>query len=361
MHLYYLLSLIMVPFSACQLPSFFTGPGLYTANSCPTTSCVRCGVGFYRRGCTNANEGFCQACTGVLPANAEWVTDGGFSVNAADNLCISECKAAYEWFNGICRVKADSVYVVEISISLPLSCNDLVDKKEDVIGAFSLLSNCGMCGPHSENPVVCERCRIFVTCSQTLARRLLAPTSTLSFSLTQLNGAAQATLTASALTESNINAQLASKSIPASAVIQTASIEVKPAPVLPPAPSPTPPPNPGDTTAEGNSGSNVGVIAGAVVGGVLVSVAGAVTAFCFIGAKRPVVTGARNKASDNKDNGNGEPSASDDKVKSRFNLRQTQMMSRVKLSAPVNFQCPPQSTIFVMGPMYTPPVRTKIR
>ena len=256
----------------CQTPKFFTDHGFFTSDSCPFSVCTRCGVGQYKSGCLGVDAGHCADCTG-LPLNAVWKTEGGFS-----DACTFECKPAYTLTGRSCVIKPDSIYTVVISIALPLTAVQVNAKKDSIITSFAALADCGTCGSLTADPVVCQRCKLFVTVLQTAARRLLAPTSTVSVTIEQLSGSSQATTTAAALTVTNINTQFAIASVPNCAVISSATVDAKPATVTPPSPTPSPP----SPTPSPSSGMSVGAIIGTVSAVVVVLVGAAIGACVFI-------------------------------------------------------------------------------
>ena len=348
------LVIAMVAPTAGQPPSYFIGPGLFTSASCLTEPCSRCGTGFFKANCTGIQPGSCAKCTTPLPANAEYTSDGGFS-----DSCSVGCKEAFELIGGVCAVKASSIYVVAISISLPLSAADVASKKVDIIRVFADLSSCGACGSYEPNPIICERCRILVNVTQTAARRLLAPTSILDLSLQQLDGLSQATATATALTASNINTQLASKSVPQSAVLSNAEIRVQAAPAPPPPPSPPSPPAPAPATPAPNqeAGSNTGVIIGGVAGGVVFLVGAAVVACCFM--QRQASRATEPSTLSKKGAPQSTPSAASitpgTPSHAKFNSGRNRMLSKVSIDTPVKMQSRLPSAMLVMGPSYRTP------
>lgn len=271
--------LLYIPLITGQIPKIFTDHGLFTSNSCPTRDCTRCGVGLFKENCGGLNSGQCSECTG-LPLNAVWTTDGRFT-----DSCEFECKPAYTLTDGLCVVKPDSIYTVEISISLPLSSTGVNAVKESIIQSFATLANCGTCETTIANPVVCQQCKLYITVQQTAARRLLAPTSTVSIKIEQLSGSSQATATAAALTVSNINTQFASSSIPNCAVVSSAAVVVTPARRTI---SPTPAPQASSSSL--STGAIVGIVIAVVV--LLVGVAVGVCIFSLKGGETPNSNGS---------------------------------------------------------------------
>jgi hypothetical protein len=217
-----------------QQPRYYTGNGGFT-DSCPFDVCTRCEPGFFKQSCSGTNPGTCERCNG-LPDNAVWITDGGFS-----DACTFNCKPAYTPVGNTCVARADSVFVVSVAISLPLSSAEATAQKDKIVSSFAFLGSCGICGSSNVNPILCERCRISLTIEQTAARRLLAPTSKVSVSIEQLTGSTQATVTSSVLTVTNINSMLTVNSLPSCVVVTEAAVQVLP-------PPPTPSAGPAATT-----------------------------------------------------------------------------------------------------------------
>ncbi len=376
-----------ISYISCQIPRYYNGSGNFE-NKCPTTECPRCSIGEFRQACASTSQGYCSPCNGQLPENALWVTDGWFN-----NSCKFGCSPAYSLVGGVCVVKPDSVYVVSMSIAIPLSAADVNTQKLGIVMAFSALSNCGTCGSYTASPIICQRCRIFLTVQQTAARRLLAPTSTVSVTIEQLSGSSQAAATASALTDTNINTLLSLNSIPNVVILAPAAVQVQPAPVT------TSLSTPGQTTARTTSaivssqssssvtassvpvtdrrglpvtpappapatndsgGSNVGVIVGAVVGGVVFLVGLAVCVCCFTVNRTPFQQKDAQLKSVPPAAAAAAAAPPSNSAATSFNVRHNRRGSMVQLNVPIDFQRPPPpNTILITGPICMPhgPVR----
>jgi len=266
------LLLFFIPFTICQPPKFYSGYGVFV-NNCAKSDCSRCGVGEYKAGCKDANQGVCAPCTN-LPANAAWITDGGFA-----DSCQFNCQSSFSPVGSTCILNTDKVYVVTVGISLPLSKVEIEANKDKIVASFATLSQCGICGSSSANPILCQYCRMTISILQTSSRRLLA-SSTILASIEQLKGASQAETSKTRLSSSvNIDQQLSINSIPVLSAVTTQPA-TQTLPVPPPSGSPSP-------TSSSSSGSNVGVIVGAVAGVVVLIVAVSVTLCCFITRKTP--------------------------------------------------------------------------
>lgn len=385
--------IVLIPLVHSQTPFFYAGSGNFT-NSCPHTVCSLCGVGLFKQSCSGTNPGGCAGCSG-LPANADWITDGGFT-----DSCKFNCKPAYTLVDSTCVAKGDSVYVVSVAVSVPLAAVDVTSQLDKLVATFALLSSCGVCGSFSANPVQCERCRISLVIQQTSARRLLTPTSTVGAIIEQLGGSVQAATTNALLTTANINVEFSINSLSSPAVVVVnAATQVLPAPTTPGNPSQTttgiqggavttprplttavtvtaPRPStttaaksstlpattplpvtsqPSDTVTERrglqgtpaptsqDSGPNMAVIGGAIGGVVAFLVVVAVIACCAIMKRGPIVAQAAPPATQT--------------VVARFNPRHHRAPSTMHAEAPAGFQMPPNA-ILVMGPMYRPPLHT---
>ena len=376
---------LCVPIVSCQTPKFFTGAARFS-DACPSELCTRCDIGFFKSGCVGIISGHCATCFGDKPENAEWVTDGGFN-----NSCSYACNPAFTLTNGACVVKPDSVYVVSIKVSLPLSSADVNSQLDKIVRAFAILSNCGTCQAPALRSVQCQNCRILLTIEQTAARRLLAPTSSVSLTIEQLGGSTQAINTETALTEANINAQLTINSVPNCAVITGAALQVQPAPTVsintappstssasststqsrststtPPASTSTatqgqsttpsdggrrggtPPPT---TQSESSSGINIGAIVGAVVGVVVFLIVCAFIA-CYARPKS-LFSQVQENMKKSEETAPGTPT---EKTQARFHARHQRTMTMMHVAVPAiqHQPRPPVNGVLVMGPVYRP-------
>ena len=287
-----------------QIPKYYTKPGFFTPNSCPSENCQTCPSGEYLKGCERENAGICQTCTNSLPSNAQWKTPSFVET------CPFECKTAYVLSSdGLsCVVGPDSGYQVAVTIALPLSASGVNSVLDELVASFAALGGCGQCGSSTAVPVVCDSCKLYITVTQLSARRrnLLAASSSVEVKIVKTQEASANTVL-SALTETNINTQLAAASIPAAQVTSPAekSVVLLNPPSPPPSPPPsTPPPPPsppgssptGKTTpvpnsSSGDSGnSNTGIIVGVVVSVVLVVVIVVVVYFVLRQNQNVVVT-----------------------------------------------------------------------
>ena len=203
-----------------QAPVYFNGPGNFTYNSCPVSACRACSGGYYLQGCGGTQQGTCTPCSATLPANAHW-TPPAYSDN-----CLFACDAAYTLSNGQCVVGSNSGYAIALSISLPQTAAQVISSLGALVSTFSSLIGCGTCGDPTLTPVVCTSCKIYLTIQQISAvRRLLVPSTAVSVQIVQTQQS-QASTAAAALTQTNINNQLASSGLPPATVISAASITV---------------------------------------------------------------------------------------------------------------------------------------
>jgi hypothetical protein len=310
--------LLIMPLVLCQTPYFYSDDGGFTG-SCPHTDCSNCGAGFFKQSCSGSNPGICVGCSpSGLPANADWITDGGFT-----DSCTFNCRTMFALVDGSCVAQGVNIYVVYVSVSIPLSAAAVTTQKENIVSTFAYLSSCGVCGSYGINPVQCEHCRMTVTIQQTSARRLLAPTTSLILGIDQLGGSAQAATTVSLMTATNINSQFAARSLPPTVILSSATSVVVDASRRDGVPSVQPTPAPSTS-----SGISTGVIVGIAVGCVVVIVVAAVILFCVVLRKKtpeieiPSYLNPKHPATG--------PASADAKSESEYQSKRTMRMMRLE-------------------------------
>ena len=203
-------------------PTYWTGPGQYTATSCPTSVCQACPVTQYRSGCGGASAGACVACStySALPANAQW-TQAGFS-----GPCPWTCNSGYTLSNGACVAVSNNAYAVSVGLTIPLTASDVESSMSTLLGAVAALSECGTCN-FASTPVLCTSCSITATVTQLSSRRrMLTPSTQVVVQVVQLNGQAQAQNTVASISQATLNALLTAQNYPASVTVSTAPTQI---------------------------------------------------------------------------------------------------------------------------------------
>lgn len=149
---------------------YFSDHGFFS-NSCPVKECGTCGIGKYRKGCANTNEGICEDCTPI--ADATFVSHGWFN-----NSCGFTCNQGF----AVGSDRSCNRLVEQFSISFNVVMG--IDAAADVsavmsgyVDGLATQSGCGACVDLTAQPTICGSCAIensYTVTSDTVSRRLLA-------------------------------------------------------------------------------------------------------------------------------------------------------------------------------------------
>ena len=312
-HLFYLMLVTLLCTAYSSIPNYISGPGAIVNNdkSCPTTPCASCSSGKYNKDCgmPRTNPGVCTDCPNPLPSNAVW-NPPSFSTP-----CNWRCIDNYVITSNMCAPLQS--YATTAQVTLPLTSEQVTSNIQSILASIAALAGCGTCPAVTiipTNGVQCGACLISIS-AQSVSRRLLAASTTLSVSIIQTSSAAAQATVSNLNTAGALDQQLASQgvkdgsgnSITSSISAVTQSVVTAgttgaavPTTAPPPAPATTiaratttaarptttavstlttaaaPPPPPDSTAApakssdSGSSGSSNGALIGGAVAGVVV-------------------------------------------------------------------------------------------